>query len=342
MTDSAAAWILLLMVAAYACGGDYGAGFWDLCAGGVERGQRPRWLIDQAMEPVWEVSNVWLILIVIMVWTGFPAFLQTVFSALWLPLALALIGLVLRRAGFAFRKPTRSTRRRVYGAGFALASLLTPFFFGVVIGAVASDRVVPGTIASDYAWADPVSVVVGLLAVGATAFLGATFLTADAHRFGAHDLVGYFRARAWGSLAAIVVLTLIGLALPHDHVRHVHHGLIHGIGLLLVILAWVAAVATAWLVAGPEAQWARYTSVTCVALTITAWGFAQRPYPLPTSSTVRQAAGAGRPLQWLLFVALIALVLVGPAIAALYRLDTHGAFEPQAGAEADADAKSSP
>ena len=117
------AWVLVLAIAAYACGGgtDYGAGFWDLLAGGAERGKRPRWLIDHAMAPVWEANNVWLIFVLVLMWTGFPTVFEAVFTALWLPLALAAVGLVLRGAGFALRKPTRRlAQRRVYGAVFAV------------------------------------------------------------------------------------------------------------------------------------------------------------------------------------------------------------------------------
>jgi cytochrome bd ubiquinol oxidase subunit II len=330
MTATVVAWVLVLAVAAYACGGgvDYGAGFWDLFAGGAERGERPRRLIDHAIAPVWEVNNVWLVFVLVVMWTGFPIYFQTVFSAMWLPLVLAAVGLVLRGAGFALRKPTRRlAHRRVYGAAFAVASLLTPFFLGAAVGGLASDRVTPGTTASADAWADQASIVAGLLTVGATAFLGAVFLTADAYRFGEPDLARYFRLRAWGSLAAIVVLTLIGLAQPDKHTTYVYHGLTHGIGLTLVLVAAVAAAATAWLVAGPSASWARYTSVCSVALVVAAWGFAQRPFLVPTSLTVQQAAGASRPLQWTLLVALIALVLIGPLLVVLYRLDTHGVLE---------------
>nr|BBJ49660.1 hypothetical protein SAVMC3_22890 [Streptomyces avermitilis] len=137
MIEDVVAWVLLAVVAAYACAGgaDYGAGFWDLVAGGPERGKRPRWLIDHAMEPVWETNNVWLIFILVIMWTGFPVLFQTVFTAMWLPLALAAVGLVLRGAGFALRKPTRRlARRRIVGAVFALSSLLTPFFLGAAVG----------------------------------------------------------------------------------------------------------------------------------------------------------------------------------------------------------------
>lgn len=333
MTANVVAWILLLAVAAYACGGgvDYGAGFWDLLAGGAERGKRPRRLIDHAMAPVWEVNNVWLVFVLVLMWTGFPVFFQTVFTALWLPLALAAVGMVLRGAGFALRKPTRRlAERRVYGAVFAVSSLLTPFFLGAAIGGVASGRVAPGTTASADAWANTTSIMAGLAAVAATAFLGAVFLTVDARRFEAHDLDGYFRLRSRIAAAGLLVLGVIGLTVTDPHASYVHHGLTHGVGLLLVLLAVAALAVTAWLVAGSAAGWARYTSVATVALLVAAWGFAQKPYLVPTSLTVQQGAGADAPLQWMLVVAAVALVLIGPALVVLYRLDTHGVLEPLA------------
>lgn len=324
------AWVLVVAIAAYACAGgtDYGAGFWDLVAGGAERGKRPRWLIDQAMAPVWEVNNVWLIFVLVVMWTGFPTMFQAVFSAMWLPLALAAIGLVLRGAGFALRKPTRRlAQRRIYGALFAVSSLLTPFFLGAVLGGIASGRIAVGTNASADAWANETSVLTGLLAIAATAFLGAVFLCSDARRFGAHDLADYFRLRALLAFAAVVVLALIALPVTHDDARYVWDGLTGGAGLLLVVLAAVCGLATVLLLLRRSHGWSRHTSVASVALVIGAWGFAQRPYLLPTSLTVTQAAGAAHTLRWLVIVTVIAIVLVGPALVVLYRLDTMGELQ---------------
>lgn len=331
MIEDAVAWVLLAAVAAYACAGgtDYGAGFWDLLAGGAERGRRPRWLIDHAMAPVWETNNVWLIFVLVIMWTGFPVLFQTVFTAMWLPLALAAVGLVLRGAGFALRKPTRRlARRRVYGAVFAVSSVVTPFFLGAVVGGLATGRVAPGTKASADAWTNGTSVVAGLLTVAATAFLGAVFLTADARRFDAADLVGYFRLRAWCSLGVIAVLAVVGLVVTDDDARYVHDGLTGGIGLALVLVAVVGALATAGLLYRTATGWARITAVGSVALVVVAWGLAQRPYLIPTSLTVSQAAGASTTLRWLMLVSVIAVVLVGPPLVLLYRLDTVGALQP--------------
>ncbi|MDQ1029501.1 cytochrome d ubiquinol oxidase subunit II [Streptomyces umbrinus] len=331
MIEDAVAWVLLAAVAAYACAGgtDYGAGFWDLLAGGAERGRRPRWLIDHAMAPVWETNNVWLIFVLVVMWTGFPVLFQTVFTAMWLPLALAAVGLVLRGAGFALRKPTRRlARRRVYGVVFAVSSVVTPFFLGAVVGGLATGRVAPGTKASADVWSNGTSVIAGLLTVAATAFLGAVFLTADARRFDAVDLVGYFRLRAWASLGVIAVLAVVGLVVTDDDARYVHDGLTSGIGLALVLVAAVGALATAALLYRTATGWARVTAVGSVALVVVAWGLAQRPYLIPTSLTVSQAAGASTTLRWLMLVTVIAVVLVGPPLVLLYRLDTAGALQP--------------
>ncbi|MFE5805801.1 cytochrome d ubiquinol oxidase subunit II [Streptomyces sp. NPDC056491] len=331
MTADLVAWVMVLALAAYACAGgtDYGAGFWDLTAGGAERGKRPRWLIDHAMAPVWEVNNVWLIFVFIVMWTGFPVMFQAVFGALWLPLALAAIGLVLRGAGFALRKPTRRlAQRRIYGAMFAVSSLLTPFFLGAALGAVASGRVAVGTAASARAWANPTSVLTGLLAIAATAFLGAVFLCSDARRFEADDLVDHFRLRALLAFCAVVVLGLIGLPVTHDDARYVWDGLTGGWGLLLLVLAAICGLVTAVLLLRRSYRWSRYTSVASVALTVGAWGCAQRPYLLPTTLTVADGAGAPQSMRWLAIVTAIAVLLVGPALVLLYRLDTMGELEP--------------
>ncbi|MEU5209116.1 cytochrome d ubiquinol oxidase subunit II [Streptomyces sp. NPDC020742] len=331
MTAGIVAVVLLLAVAAYACAGgtDYGAGFWDLTAGGAERGRRPRWLIDHAMAPVWEVNNVWLIFVFVVMWTGFPVLFQTVFSAMWLPLALAAVGIVLRGAGFALRKPTRRLAgRRLYGAVFAIASLLTPFFLGAAVGGVASGRVAPGTRASADAWSNPTSVLFGLLGIAMAAFLGAVFLAGDARRFGATDLDGYFRRRALGSLGVLAALAVITLFVTHGDAPHVWHGLTHGPGLVFVVLAGAASFATGWLLLrGSVTARTRAAATAVVAAGVLAWGIAQRPYLIPTSLTVDQGAGAAGTLRWLLLVTLVAVVLVLPAVALLYWLDTHGELE---------------
>ena len=102
--------LVVLGITAYAVlgGADFGAGFWDLTAGGAERGGRVRGMIQRSMSPVWEASHVWLIFVLVLVWTAFPVAFGSLFSTLSIPLFVAALGIILRGA----RSPCAERRRR--------------------------------------------------------------------------------------------------------------------------------------------------------------------------------------------------------------------------------------
>ena len=166
-------------------GADFGGGLWDLVAGGRERGERPRALIQRSIAPVWEANHVWLIFVLVILWTGFPEAFGAVMSTVYIPLALAAVGIVLRGSGFAFRKSIHGEAERAAGAAFAISSLLTPFFMGTVVGAVASGEV-PAAGNGDplTSWTGVLPLVTGVLFVVAGAYLAAVFLVRDARRAG--------------------------------------------------------------------------------------------------------------------------------------------------------------
>src|SRR3954470_4714746 len=179
--------VLLLALTAYAvlAGADFGAGFWDLIAGGPEQGERPRDRIERSIGPVWEANHVWLIFILVVTWTAFPIAYQSIWLTLFVPLTIAALGIVLRGAGFAFRKSVVSQRfRRIFGGGFALSSVLVPFCMGAGAGGIASGQVPSGGKAGDPvdSWLNPTSLVTGVLAIAAAAYLSAVYLVWDARK----------------------------------------------------------------------------------------------------------------------------------------------------------------
>src|SRR5215467_683377 len=93
--------VLFFGVTVYAvfAGADFGAGFWDLVAGGAERGRRPRALVDHSIGPVWEANHVWLIFCLVMLWTGFPAAFASITLTMFIPLSIAALAIVLRGSG---------------------------------------------------------------------------------------------------------------------------------------------------------------------------------------------------------------------------------------------------
>ena len=145
--STAAAVVLFIGVLAYAIfgGADFGAGLWDLLAGGTDRGSRPRTVIDHAIAPVWEANHVWLIFSFVVLWTCFPEAYASITLTLFVPLTIAALGIVLRGSSFAFRKAVlRTSYRRDFGAIFAVSSLLVPYCMGAVVGGIASGRVPAG------------------------------------------------------------------------------------------------------------------------------------------------------------------------------------------------------
>jgi NADH:ubiquinone reductase (H+-translocating) len=315
--------ILWLGITAYVVlgGADYGAGFWDLTAGGTKRGARPRALIDHAMAPVWEANNVWLIFALVVLWTGFPAAFASIMSTLWLPMSLAAAGIVLRGSGFVFHKATRAlTGRRVFGAVFVLSSIMTPFFLGASFGTIASGRVPGGS------WLGPTSILVGVLAVACAAFLAAVFLVVDARRTLDDGLEGYFRRRAIASGVATGLIAIVGLFVLRADAPVVFHGLVRE-GLPLIIISGLCGIATIVLLARRATRGTRVLAAGAVVALLAGWGVAQYPFILPGTLTIAEAAGAPRTLSWLFVVFLLAGVTAVPALVLLFVLDQRNRLQ---------------
>ena len=136
-------------------------------------------MIDHSIAPVWEANHVWLIFCFVVLWTCFPEAYASITTTLFVPLSIAAFGIVLRGASFAFRKVVFRTRdRRNFGAAFAISSVIVPFCMGTIAGAIASGRVPAGGETGDPwdSWINPTSILGGVLAVCAVAYLAAVYL----------------------------------------------------------------------------------------------------------------------------------------------------------------------
>ena len=323
-----AAFAGLVMYALFG-GADFGGGVWDLLAGGTERGRRARDRVERSIGPVWEANHVWLIFVLVVLWTGFSSAFAAAVTTLYLPLTLAAFGIIGRGAAFAYRKSVDTpAMRRFFGAVFAVSSVLTPFFLGTVVGAVASGRVPPGIAAGDVvtAWVTPTSFLGGTLAVLTCAYLAAVFLCGDARRDGEHDLAEAFRRRAVVSAVVTGAAGLAGIAVLRADAPLLFDGLT-GRGLPVVVLSVVAGLAALALVLARRYIAARLVSALAVTSILVGWAVSQYPYLLPPTRTVDQAA-AGRPTLLALLIALsVGAVVLVPALAYLYTLFQRAARE---------------
>jgi cytochrome d ubiquinol oxidase subunit II len=313
-------------------GADFGAGFWDLTAGGAEKGARIRGKIKGSMSPVWEANHVWLIFILVIFWTSFPEAFGSVTSTLAIPLFLAALGILLRGAAFALRgEASTMFEARGLGATFALASILVPFSLGATVGAVASGRVPVGNAAGAEwsSWTSSTSIFIGLLAIAMGAHVAAVFLGADSVRARQPDLVEGFRRRALGSGVVAGALALAGLIVMHDDAPRLYDGLTSGAGLVAVVVSALAGVVTLWLEWTRRFQLARFTVAAAVAAVVAGWALAQEPYLLPPALTVDQAAAPDATLVAMLGCAAAGLLLLIPALTYLYRLVLRGQLDDE-------------
>ncbi|RAS57889.1 cytochrome bd-I ubiquinol oxidase subunit 2 apoprotein [Lentzea atacamensis] len=303
-------------------GADFGGGVWDLLAGGTERGHRVRDRIERSIGPVWEANHVWLIFVLVVLWTGFSGAFAAAVTTLYIPLTLAGFGMIARGAAFAYRKSVSTPgMRRFFGAAFALSSLLTPFFLGAVVGGVASGRVPPGIAAGDVlaSWANPTSLLGGTLAVLVCAYLAAVFLCGDARRDGEHDLADAFRLRALVTAAVTGAVGLAGIAVLHADAPLLFDGLI-GRGLPVVVLSIITGLGALALLLVRRYTVARIASALAVTAILIGWAVGQYPYVLLPSLTVDQAATGHTTLVALLVALGAGALILVPSLAYLYVL----------------------
>jgi cytochrome d ubiquinol oxidase subunit II len=327
LADLAAALIVIGLTAYVILGGaDFGAGIWDLTA----RDERMRARIKRSMGPVWEANHVWLIFVLVMLWTAFPDAFGSIMSTLAIPLFGAAVGIILRGGAFALRGEAATIiESRGLGAVFALSSLLVPFFLGAVVGGIASGQVPVGNAEGDAwsSWWNATSVLVGLIAVATGAHLAAVWLGADSNRAGQPDLVREFRTRALGSGVVAGGLAVAGLLVVRSDASDLYDGLTSGAALACVIGSAVAGVATLALEWRSRFEPARYTAAAAVGAIVAGFALAQRPYMLPPELTVREAAAPDATLAALLGCVAVGLLVLVPALVLLFRLHLRGRLD---------------
>lgn len=301
-------------------GADFGAGFWDLVAGPAERGAPARELIEESIGPVWEANHVWLIFVLVTLWTGFPSAFAPIMSTLYVPLTLAAVGIILRGSAFAFRKASHTrSQRRLFGIGFASSSVITPYFLGTVVGGVASARVPAGTATGNVitSWCNPTSVLGGGLAVIVCAFLAAVYLAADATRRGRAELADTFRRRAFGSGIAGGIVAAAGVIVLHADAPDLFHGLTHR-GAPLIVASAIAGALALILVARRRFDVARYAAASAVVAVLWGWAAGQFPWMLEHQLTIGAAAAPHATLVAGLFALGAGSSLIMPALGWLF------------------------
>ncbi|HWK25957.1 MAG TPA: cytochrome d ubiquinol oxidase subunit II [Solirubrobacter sp.] len=319
-----------IVLYAVLAGADFGAGFWTLLSGPGEHGEEIRETAHHSMGPVWEANHVWLIFVLTVFWTAYPAAFGSIASSLAAPLFIAGIGIVLRGAAYALRSGTTRPREDVLLDGiFALSSILVPFALGTMVGAIATGRVPVGNALGAHlrTWLGVTPAVVGVIAVATAAYLAAVYLAADCTRRGETRLADSFRARALVAGPLAGALSVAGLVAIHHSAPALYHELVAGRALPAVIVSVVAGVAAIGLVLTRRFEPARYVAALALAAVLVGWALAQWPRILP-GLDVREAAAPHDVLVAVIVAVLGGGAIVFPSLAWLFRLSLRGSFDP--------------
>lgn len=325
----AVAGVMVLSLNAYVllAGADFGGGVWDLFARGPRRDAQ-RSAIADAIGPIWEANHVWLILVVVLLFTCFPKAFAHLSTALHVPITLMLVGIVLRGSAFTFRSYDRpdDTVQRRWGRVFAIASVVTPVLLGVCVGAVASGAapIVPIDGTRSFTdvylrpWWTPFSVSVGVLALAIFAHLAAVYLAWERDESALkHD----FRVRALAAAVAVFVAGTVTIALARSHAPLVFEGLTRGtVALGMHTVTAVAGLTGVW------ALWRRQWLVAVVAAAAQAsfllwgWAWSQFPWLVPPSHTITDLAAPRITQQLVLGVLGVGTVILLPSFVYLFRI----------------------
>ena len=314
---------LLLSLTLYALlgGADYGGGLWDLLASGPTA-DRQRATIARAIGPVWEANHVWLILAIVLLFTGFPRAFSAISTFLHIPLVLVLVGIVMRGSAFVFRAygSGEAATQRLWGRVFAIASIVTPLFLGITVGAVTDGRLperADSTFIATFIapWLTPFSVSIGVFALTMFAFLAAVYLTLEARD---PEEQAAFRARALFAGIAVALLAGAALLLAAPDVRA---GLLESRWAIPLHLGTgtcaLVAFAALWRRRYAVARLAAAAQVTCI---LWGWALAQYPFAIRPHLTLADAAAPAGVIALVLRVLVVGAVVVVPSVIYLFRI----------------------
>ena len=298
--DSFIALVMLAALIAYAvlAGADFGAGVWDLLSIGPRQGAQRR-AIAEAIGPVWEANHVWLIFLIVLLFTCFPVAYAAISTALFWPLHFVLIGIVLRGSAFVFRAygaPTAAAQA-AWGRIFGAASAVSPILLGMCLGAISTGgiRAIGGIVTrqSGSAWLAMFPAATGILALLLCAYLAAVYLAWESRG----DLQDDFRRRALVTWLVAGVASVATLLLARAHAARLWDGLTSMPALALIAAGVLLAPASAYELWRRRFGRARLIGAAQVVVLLTGWAAAQWPYLVYPDLTVPGSAAPSSTLS---------------------------------------------
>ncbi|QWV99252.1 cytochrome d ubiquinol oxidase subunit II [Geomonas nitrogeniifigens] len=299
-------------------GADFGGGIWTALAFGP-RAREQREALFNAIGPVWETNHVWLIFVVVTLFTAFPAGFASLFIALMTPLVVALVGINFRGAAYAFRHYGRESGREVPFSArvFEIASVVTPFALGMAVAATAAGSI---TIDNDVVatgtgvWLTPFTVMGGVIALCVCAYLAPVYMAVRV----SGPLQDDFRHAAIAAGIALGVVTSVMIPLALHTAPEFSHRLLGSWPMLCVVSAVLAGVATQLLLLLRRYRLAQVMAGATVVLTLAGFAAALSPDLIIKEMSLRAAAAPRATLIAYLTVLPVGAIILIPSLVFLF------------------------
>jgi len=198
-------------------GADFGAGIVELFSSKKDQ-EITKKTIYQVMGPVWEANHIWIIILIVILWVGFPSYYNILVVHLHIPLTIMLLGVTLRGVAFVFRHydAYKDKSQILYDNMFKMASLITPIFLGMIFGAMVSGKItIPEHVENESfksmfldSWLNIFSLLVGFFFAALCAFLSATLLIGEAQE----GNEGIYIKKSTTAIICVVIIGFITIA----------------------------------------------------------------------------------------------------------------------------------
>ncbi len=310
--------LISLIIYSLSGGADFGAGVWNLLAAGP-RAEKQNELIAKAISPIWEANHVWLILALVLLFTGFPQAYSAVSTALHIPLTIMLLGIVLRGAAFAFGHydPNRDENQR-WRRVFEISSTITPVFLGICIATIASGNLkMSGDIpAAGFfkPWLGMFQFMVGLFTLAVFSMLAAVYLTKETED---SELQNDYRVRAIGAGIAVALIGVIILSLAPDILVQSFKT---PVMMITLVSGWLATLGTLLTLWHHSYGLARISAIIQVTMIVAGWGFAQYPCLVVPDITIDSAAAPDLTLKLVIAALALGAVILFPSMFWLMKI----------------------
>ena len=272
-------------------GADFGGGIIELFSSPKNQ-EKTKKTIYRVMGPIWEANHIWIIILIVILWIGFPQYFNIFVVYLHIPITLMLLGITIRGLAFIFRHydAVKGRSQGSYNALFKLGSILSPLFLGIIFGGLIGGHINlfsenPNLSFKEIyidGWFNIFSLLIGLFYITLCAFIAANFLIGEASD---ENELNLYRKKASYSTIALVLIGFVILVYGYfNEIAFVIDFIENKYSIIAVVISGIVLIPLWEMIKQKRKAWARILAGVQVFLVVSAAMLAHFPDIIITST----------------------------------------------------------